>query len=51
VHFSTTPRILVLTSGLNMASIGLGHVGSHQLKSRAWYGQATMQYLQPMQRG
>jgi hypothetical protein len=50
VHFSTTPRILGATSGFKYFSVSAGHTGSHQLKQRTIYGQAAMQYRQPMHR-
>ena len=43
VHFSTTPRVLVETSGLSVSGSRPGQSGSHQLKDRAWYGHAAMQ--------
>ena len=43
LHFSTTPRWRIETSGLREAFIPSGHSGLHQLKERVWYGQATMQ--------
>ena len=36
VHFSTTPRVRVETSGLSVSVSRPGHSGSHQLKDRAW---------------
>ena len=36
VHFSTTPRVRVETSGLSVSVSRPGHSGSHQLNERAW---------------